>query len=255
MFKLGFVYSSTPVLILIIASIYFYLKDYKEYVPSFKFVEMKYAKSLMKLGVKFFILQMAAMILFTTDNMIITQLFNPSEVTVYNVANRYFGIILMFFSIIITPFWSSVTEAFHKKDIVWIKNSIRTYIYIWFGFVGIAIIMLLWSNWFYKVWLGGKVIVPFSLSLVCAAYVLMQSLNSIYVNFINGVGKVGLQIYTALFSITFNIPLSILFAKYFNLGTPGVLMATMVSTCLSLVLRPLQYYKIINNKAKGIWDR
>ncbi len=253
--KLGFIYSFTPVLVLVISSIYFYSKDYKEFIPSLKFVEMKYAKSLMKLGIKFFILQIAALILFTTDNMIITQLFDPSQVTVYNVAHRYFDIILMSFSIIVTPFWSSVTEAYHNKDIKWIKNTIRTFIRIWICFFVLAVIMLLCSNWVYKIWLGGRIIVPLSLSLVWAMYVLMQSFNSIFVNFINGVGKVGLQIYTALFSIIFNIPLSILFAKYLNMGVPGVLIATMVSTCLSLILRPLQYYKIINNKATGIWNR
>lgn len=253
--KLGFVFSFTPVLVLAISSIFFYSKDYREFIPSLKKVDFKYTKKLMNLGLRFFIIQIAAIILFTTDNMIITQLFGPSEVTVYNVAHKYFNIVLMTFTIILSPFWSSVTEAYHKNDIKWIKNSIIKLNKIWLIFVFITIFMLLFSSWIYKVWLSDRIQVPFMLSFLWAVYVLMQTYVSIYVNFINGVGKIQLQLYTSLFSIIMNVPLSVLFAKYMHFGVQGVIMGTMVSTLISLVLRPVQYNKIINNKASGIWDK
>jgi len=77
---LGLVFSVTPVIITILSSIYFYYKDYREYIPSIKYVDFKYAKELMNLGIKFFIIQVAVLVLYTTDNMIITQLFDPSQV-------------------------------------------------------------------------------------------------------------------------------------------------------------------------------
>jgi O-antigen/teichoic acid export membrane protein len=254
--KVGFVFSFSPVIVLSISSIYFYLKDYKQFVPSIKMVNFKYSKGLMNLGTKFLIIQLAVIILFTTDNMIITRLFSPADVTVYNVAHKYFNIVLMSFSIIVAPFWSSITDAYHKQDFKWIRNSVSKLQKLWLIFFTITVIMLVSSNWVYSVWLRGKDIqVPFALSFAWALYVLMQTYNSIFVNFINGVGKVKLQVYTAIFSITMNIPLSVFFAKTLNLGVKGVIMGTMVSTLLSLILRPLQYYKIINNKAKGIWNK
>lgn len=253
--NVALVFSITPILILIFASIYFYSKQYKEYVPSIKYVNFSYAKNLMNLGVRFFIIQIAVMVLYTTDNIIITQLFDPSQVTVYNIAQKYFTIITMGFAIILTPFWSSVTEAYHRNDFPWIKKTTKQLVIIWTGFFILTGIMLLSSDWVYKIWIGPDIKVPFILSIAYAAFVVIQSFTSIFVSFINGVGKIKLQLYTAIFSMIFNIPLSIFFAKYLNFGITGVIMGTMVSALLSLILRPLQYIKIISHKAKGIWNK
>jgi Na+-driven multidrug efflux pump len=87
-----------------------------------------------------------------------------------------------------------------------------------------------------------------------ALFVLLITFNMIYVNFINGVGKIKLQLVTALISMTINIPLSIYFGKYLGWGSPGVILATCFCMGYSVILRPIQYFKIINNSAKGIWD-
>ena len=47
----------------------------------------------MNIGLDFFIIQIASIILFSTDNFIITQLFGPEQVTPYNIALKYFTII------------------------------------------------------------------------------------------------------------------------------------------------------------------
>ena len=70
-------------------------------------------------------MQIAAVVVFTTDNLIITQLFGPAQVAPYSIALKYFNIAQMGFSIIITPFWSAFTEAYTKNDYAWIKNNIK----------------------------------------------------------------------------------------------------------------------------------
>ncbi len=252
---LSILYSVTPVLFLIFTSFYFYSKDYKEYMPSYKWVDLSYSKDLMTLGVRFFVIQIAVLVVFATDNMIITQLYDPAHVTVYNVARRYFSIITMGFLIIVTPLWSSVTEAYLKNDFNWIKKTIRQLVIVWIGFLVLAGIMLISADWVYKVWVGSEIHVPFLLSMICAIYVAIFSFTSIFIHFINGTGKIKVQIYVAIFNMIFNIPLSIFFAKYLGFGIAGVLMGTMVSAIIGLILGPLQYYLIITGKAKGIWNK
>ncbi len=251
--NLAVVFSITPVLILVFVSIYFYSKDYSEYIPSLKWVDFSYAKELMNLGVRFFIIQIAVLVLYTTDNMIITQLYDPSQVTIYNIANRYFTIITMGFSIIITPFWSSVTEAYYKNDFSWIRRTIKQLMSIWLIFLFLAIIMLACSNWVYRFWVGPEIYIPFNLSLAWVTFVLIFSFQSIFISFINGVGKLRVQLYVAIVNMLLNIPLSILFAKTLGFGIAGVIMGTTVSAVFGLILGPVQYYKIINKTAKGIW--
>jgi Na+-driven multidrug efflux pump len=72
-------------------------------------------------------------------------------------------------------------------------------------------------------------------------------------HFINGVGKLNISLITATVNSVINIPLSVLFAKYMGLGINGVILGTCISLSIGAVLRPLQSYKIMNNKAYGVW--
>ncbi len=159
----------------------------------------------------------------------------------------------MFFSIIIAPLWSSITEAYAKNDFIWIRRSIRKVLQIWIGCFIIIMIMLFFSSDIYHLWVGDAIKIPFLLSTLMSVFVLLMTFSSIFTSFINGVGAVKIQMYTATISMIINIPLSIFFAKNLDLGSSGVILATCVSLSYSAILRPLQYYKIINKTARGIW--
>jgi len=115
--------------------------------------------------------------------------------------------------------------------------------------------MLVLSNYIYHIWIGNKVFIPFSLSLAWAFFIGIQSLNAIYVHFINGVGKIRLQLYLGGISAIVNIPLAILFAKHLGFGVVGVILATITTQIILLFVFYIQYKKIINNKAIGVWAK
>ncbi|HRP58969.1 MAG TPA: MATE family efflux transporter, partial [Vicingus sp.] len=212
-------------------------------------------KDITGLGSRFFVVQTAAMVMFTTDSFIISQLFSPREVVPYNVAFKYFSIATMAYTILITPFWSSFTEAYAKKDFDWIKKTVTNIQKIWLLVLLALIVMVVSANWFYKIWVGGTVQVPILLTITMAVFVAMTTYNMVYVNFINGVGKIKIQLITSIISMLINIPISIVFAKYFNWGITGVMLATCFCMSYGVVLRPVQYFMIINNRAKGIWNK
>ena len=247
--SLGF----TPVLVLTASSLWFYTHSYKKYAPAARFVKFSYSRNLMSLGLKFFIIQIAAVILYETSNLIIAQLFGPVEVTPYNVAYKYFGIIPMGMSIVMLPFWSAFTEAWIKKDIEWIKTTMKRLRLLWVVLTVVALIMLVCSNAVYKFWVGKNIFIPLSVSLAMASYVIINAWNGIHSQFINGVGKIKLQLYIALGSSLINIPLAIFLGK--NLGIYGVVLSTSIISIMGAVVSPIQYNKIINNRARGIWAK
>ena len=245
--SLGF----TPVLVLTASSLWFYTHEYRKYAPSIRFVKFSYARSLMGLGLQFFIIQIAAVVLYETSNLIITQLFGPAQVTSYNVAYKYFGIIPMVMGIIMTPFWSAFTEAWVKQDFAWIKNTMRKLQMLWAGLSLLAIVMLLLSGFVYKWWVGKDIAIQVSISVAMASYVIINAWNGIYSQFLNGVGKIKLQLYTALAGTLVNIPLAIYLGK--TLGIYGVVLSTTIISIMGAILSPMQYNKIIHKNARGIW--
>jgi len=248
---LGMALSFAPVIVVIASSLWFYKRDYKEFSPSLKYIKFSYAKDLMNLGIKFFFIQIASIILFQTSNIIIAQLFGPGEVTPFNISFKYFGIITMMFSIIIVPFWSAFTEAYAKNDIIWIKNIMIKLFKSW-GFIIIgAGVMLIFANTFYRLWIGTSVKIPLLLSTFMAIYIIINSLNSIFSQFLNGVGKIKLQLYFSILNSLLNIPLAVFLAK--KIGIIGIISSTSILGLIVAGVSFIQYNKIINKRDSGIW--
>lgn len=250
---LGLALGCTPVLVLTSSSLWFYTHQYRKYAPSLKLVNFSYARNLMTLGLKFFIIQIAFVILYETSNIVITQLFGPAQVTPYNIAYKYFSVVPMVFSIVLTPFWSAFTEAYVKKDEQWIRNTIRKLQKFWLLFLAGALLMLALSAKVYQLWVGSLVQVPFLLSASIFLYVMINAWCMIFSMFLNGVGKLKLQLYSSLFGAIVNIPLAIFLAK--QIGIAGVVLSTCILGLFSAVWSPLQYRKIMNNTATGIWNK
>ncbi len=250
---LGISYSVAPVFVIFLGSLLAFSYRLKNYRPSLGWFRRAYLKDILGLGGKFFLLQICGVVLYSTDNVIIAQIFSPKEVTPYQIANRYFGMVLMGFVVVVTPFWSAITEAFVKRDFAWIKRGMRKLVRLWYWAAALLVIMLLFSTDAFRVWVGNKVRIPFVLSLVWALFVAVQTMNAIFTNFINGTGFIKLQLYVALGAAVANIPLSIVLAKFTSLGVAGVIAATLATQVIALWLAYYQYKVIMTGGARGIW--
>ncbi|MFH1119583.1 MAG: oligosaccharide flippase family protein [Bacteroidota bacterium] len=250
---LGIAVTASPVIVLALASVYFFRRDYREYRPSFAFVRLNQLKELTGLGFRFFLIQIAVLVIFSTDNMIIAQELGPEQVTPYNIAFRYFNSVTMAFAIIMTPLWSAYTQAYTKNDIPWIRNITRKLTRFWLLILLTVILMIAISGPFYSVWVGDKVKIPFLITLFMGIFILISTWNNVYVYFINGTGKIRLQLYSSIIAAAVNIPVSIYFARDLKLGAAGVIIATCICLFPGTILAPVQYFKILNKTAGGIW--
>jgi O-antigen/teichoic acid export membrane protein len=111
MFWVAFVFSASPVLVLLIFNGVFLGWKYRDIAPGIRYVQLRHSKDLFGFGVQFFIIQVAFFIMYYSANMVLTQLFGPAEVTVYNIAYKYFTIALMVNGIITATYWSAFTDA------------------------------------------------------------------------------------------------------------------------------------------------
>jgi O-antigen/teichoic acid export membrane protein len=248
-------FSGAPVIVLILFSIYIYTGKLKTFRPGIKYVDFKYAKDLYSLGIKFFIIQISAVIIYSTNSIIISNILGPAEVTPYNVAFRYFSIITVAFGIMMVPIWSSVSDAYARGEMNWIKSLIKRNLFIWKIFALLSIFMIFVSDYAYKIWVGNAVKIPFRLTLVIGLYVILNTFMLQFVAFINGVGKISLQFYLSIIAGLVNIPVSIYFIRYTKLGSAGVIMGTIITLIPYVIFMPYQYKKIINGNAKGIWNK
>ncbi|WP_395050181.1 lipopolysaccharide biosynthesis protein [Flavobacterium sp.] len=251
----GLIFSALPILILLGLNLFAFSKTYKEYKPTLSLWKKEYLDDIFGLGMKFFIIQLSGIILFSTDNIIITQLYGPEKVVPFNIAFKYLSVSNMVVSMVLTPYWSTITEAYIKKDFDWIKISMKNLIKISFGSIFLIFGMVIVSPFVYRLWINDKVDVPMSLTIYMAVFFVLTIFYAPYTYFINGTGKVKLQMYSIAATSLLNIPLSIFLASNMGFGVSGVIIATILCLIPHVILCPIQYLKIINNKAYGIWNK
>jgi len=253
--KLGVALCASPLLVLLVANLYFFKGQYGRYKPEMSKVKFVYIKDLFNLGIKFFLISFAGIIQFQTANIIIARNFGTEDVTSYNIVFKYFGMLNMVFTIFITPFWSASTEAYEKHEIQWIKNGIRKYNQLNLLMVFAGLMMLIFSATAYRFWIGeGKVNIPFSLSLWGFFYFNVLIFGGKYVNFLNGISALRIQFLTSIISPFIYIAIAILLIKFYRIGVCSLFIASIIANFNALILAPLQYYQIIVKRSKAaIW--
>ncbi|MFZ2284902.1 MAG: MATE family efflux transporter [Lutibacter sp.] len=240
---IGALYSGVPLVVLVISSIIIFNGKFKAIKPRIKSFNLNKVKDLFNLGIQFFVIQIAVLVIFQTDSLIISHTLSPEEVTPYNIIFRYFGIVTMMAGIVMTPFWSAFTEANAKGDYIWIKNIIIKQIKFLIPASALIILLLLLAPWLIPIWLGKEINLSLTLLSGMAIYAFISIWNNIFSFFLNGISKTKTQMITSVAGTLINIPLSVYFAHLFGVG--GVIMATIISLSFFAVFGALETFKYL----------
>lgn len=254
LFQIALVNTAAPLLAYLISYPYTFYYKYPHLRPSLRAFRLKTAKGLFSVGVQFFIIQISGAVLFMSSNVLISRLFSPEVVTPYQIAYRYFYIPLLAFTIICTPYWSATTDAYERGDIEWIKRSNSRLNKIIVIIVAGIVAMTLVSRFFYGVWIGDKVDIPVEITLMMALFMVVTIISLRYSYVLNGLGVLRLQMITTVSAAIVFIPLAVVAKNV--LGTILGFMCVMCAVNIpGMIINMIQYNKIINRKATGLWTR
>ena len=214
-------------------------------------INKNHLSPLLSLGMQFFTIQIAMLLIFMTDKIMITQFFGPEYVTQYDIVLKLFSIINVAHALITAPLCSAYTDAYHRNDLIWIKKMLIKQLLI-FGIVILAIIILAGlCKQIIKIWIGDEFQTSTSLIVSMSLLVLISTWNNIFGLILGGIGKIRLgSIYTILIAIL-NIPLSYLIAVKLGFGVSGVVIGTILSIAISGIISPIQVYYFIYSKNKN----
>lgn len=243
---------ASPLIVVLFFNFSLFRGKYAELAPSFNNIDFRVAPDLMKLGIQFFIIQVAGVIQWQMANFLIIRYFGAVSVTEYNIAYKYFSILTMGWGILNTPVWAAVTDAITKGDYVWIQNAINKFLKLFLLFTLVGILMLIVSPWVYKIWIGDKVNIVFLLSLSLLVYNVVIMFGGIFIAVVNGSGQLKIQMYACLISPIVYLCCFFLCTKAFNWGIYSVIIASIVANFNGIVLAPIQCRKMINNNLKKL---
>lgn len=246
--------TAAPLIVYLIAYPYTFYYKYPHLRPSLSLIDFNEAKSVINMGIQFFFIQISCVILFMTSNILISNFFSPDMVTPYQITYRYFSILLVASTVICMPFWNATTDAYERGDIAWIRSATRKLRLMIIGVIICMIIMILLSDMIYAIWIDDSITIDFRMSIVMAAYIFIQIYGMRYSNFINGIGKLRVQLIFTISAAVVFIPLSYLAVQLTNdiIWFMGVMCLVNIP---GLIANRIQFYKLINGKATGLWIR
>ena len=193
------------------------------------------------------------MVIFCAANVFITQSCGPTAVTTYNIAYKFFNLLVIAYTIILSPMWNAYTDAYVKGDIKWIDQTFNRALKLWLLSVCGGFVMLSGCQFFYHIWIGNKVLVPFTVSLSTFIYVSFFNLNNCVTYLINGLNKIRIQIITSLV-ITATYILTIM-SMGKQLGIEGIVLSMAASYAVMSLIHLYQCKLLIKGKATGIWNK
>lgn len=242
--KLSVALCVPPILVVLFSNLFLFTGKYKCVSPSINCIDFKVAPNLLKLGVQFFIIQIAGIIQYQMINFLIIRYFGANEVTAYNVSYKYFGILSMVWSIFTTPLWVAFTDAITKNDYDWIVNVLRKYrLFLLFFAIG-GVGMLSFSQFAYNLWIGDKVAVSFTISLWVFLYNIATMFSGLYVTFMNGTGRLKVQTIACCFSPLVFLAICFGMIKT-GFGIESILIAAILCNFNGLLLAPIQTHLIL----------
>jgi len=202
--------------------------------PALQDVHLGVAREIIGHGMLFFVLQIAGLAVFNTDNFIIAHFLGAEQVTPYAVAWRLVGYASVLQSLLVPSLWPAFSEAYAGQDLAWIRAAYRRVMRATLLTVTSATLFLGFAGrWIISVW-AGKAAVPGSALLwgMCFwAVLLSMTINQAVL--LAATQRLKLQAVCSTLTAILNLALSIVLVQ--RIGAIGVILSTIISYLLFVV--------------------
>ena len=223
--------------------LYSFLKTFNIYKLSINLIDKKVLLHVSKKGIGFFYIQIGMFLFLQLNNFYILNWISPVEVSRLSIADKYFGLITVFGSVILFPLWSKFTQKDQQKDYKWIKNIYKKIDYIFIIVFVLGLIQLLFFNFFKNIWIGDKLDIEFHLLFLILTKHIFTLYNSSYCYYLNGTNNLSLQIKLYFLLGIINFPISYFLVK--ELGLVGILILPNIGLIIMSYFMRKQVFKII----------
>ena len=250
---LALVFCGAPLVVYVVFSLFMFCGRFKAVSPSISSIDFCYAKDIFSLGGQFFLIQIISIILYQSVNFVISHYCGPEQVTIYNVAFKYFNCSLMVFNIVMVPLWTAYNDAIAKNDFSWMRSVYKRLVFInIFILVGLFLMISL-SPIVYRLWVGESVSIPFLVSVLIGLYMMCQTISTMHATILNGMGFIRLETIQAILQGVLFVGLIILIGN--GLDLVDILIIMLLTAIIPVIILPIQVKLLLSDNAKGIWKK
>lgn len=204
-----------------------------------------FIKGILQLGFKYMIIQVGMLIIFSSDNYIISNAFSPTEVTPYEIVNKLFQFPLMILFAALSPLWSMFAKNYIEKNKESLLNSFKKFNLYFIGISVLVIIGVLISPYIISLWIKEPLEIPRYLILLTAIVTILRIFTTFYSFFLNGIGNLTVYISILIISVLIKIPLSYYFVNL-GFGINSVVITSIILMLFWTIIIPYKCYALVN---------
>ena len=192
-------------------------------------------------GTQFFVIQIAGLIVFSSDNLVISHFLTPAAVTPYSVAWRLVNYIAIGQTFLFPALWPAYSEAYAKGQIEWIQRTYRRVRKLTILLLAVGCtVMILAGREMIRIWAGPTAVPSESLVCLMCVWIVIYAFTTNQSCLMGATSHTGKQALIGITAAAANLILSIVWVK--SMGTFGVLLATVVSYLVFVIA--VQYYEV-----------
>jgi O-antigen/teichoic acid export membrane protein len=186
-------------------------------------------------GGQFFLIQIAGLVVFNSDNLVISHYLSPAQVTPYSVAWRVVSYVTTLQVLAFSALWPAYSEAYAKGDLAWIRSAYARNRWVTLAALAFACGVLLSAGQrIIFLWAGPAAVPSWPVLLLMSIWMVILAITTNQSCLMGATARVKKQAVFSLVSAGANLALSILWVR--TLGTAGVLLGTIVSYLLFIVI-------------------
>lgn len=220
--------SGTSLLVSAVSTAWLFLAHRPLLRPRFASVDFASMRSLSLASWQFFLIQIAALVTFSTDNFVVSHFLGAKHVPEYSLTYKLFSYSGLPQVILLSYLWTAYNEAIARRDIVWVQRTFYRNLFLGLGFtVAAAIALCAIAKPFIARWAGPDVVPSSALVLWMAAWSVIYAFTTPIACLLASASRLRYQIVYSAASTVSNLVLSIYLVQRW--GVEGVIAATVMS--------------------------
>jgi O-antigen/teichoic acid export membrane protein len=198
--------------------------------------------ALLRNGRLFAILQVAAIVNFEIDNLVVARFLGPGDVTTFAASSRLLAVPIVLSSLFFTPLWAAFADAAAHRDTRWLLQAYKRSTVLALAALGPAALILAFTGAsLIRAWTRGAVHSPGTLVLALSVWIVVYAVNQPQAMLLNGLHAERFQISAATANVALNLTLSIFLT--IKVGISGPIWGTAIAQVLCAVIPTTIYLR------------
>jgi O-antigen/teichoic acid export membrane protein len=212
-------------------------------MPRLRDVDFRAGRGLLRIGLFFVVLQVAGLVAYSLDNVVIGQIMGAGAIKQYAIPTKLFVLAPTLMSFVLIPLWPAYRESMSRGDAEWVKRTLRRSI-ILASLVNIpsTVLLVVAGPWIIHIWAPLLQVQPTMLLMLgLGTWTIMNTLNGPFAMLLNGANVIGFQATCAILMAIANVTISILLVQ--RIGVSGAIWGSVIAQIVFVLIPDIWYVR------------